>query len=196
MCHCTFFRQYTQRDEHEKYQQASWRWSYSQERYQPSSTITSYGHLRTLTDTYGHLKNIADAAIIHFGINDILRSKDSNDLNDLPENVIKVGKICQNHNIGKIFISGITPSTRANVDISNINKKIGELCKKNNFEFIEHPQITTDYPWHDGIHLQDTGKSLLGQNFINRVSRFLCKNDFFWRVLASRRPFDSIRNFN
>ena len=180
MCHCTFFRQYTQRDEHEKYRQASWRWSYSQERYQPSSTITSYGHL----------KNIADAAIIHFGINDILRSKDSNDLNDLPENVIKVGKICQNHNIGKIFISGITPSTRANVDISNINKKIGELCKKNNFEFIEHPHITTDYSWHDGIHLQDTGKSLLGQNFINRVSRFLCKSDFF---LTSPRFQETIR---
>ena len=147
-----------------------------------------------LTDTYGHLRTLEeysyDAAIIHFGINDILRSKDSNDLNDLPENVIKVGKICQNHNIGKIFISGITPSTRANVDISNINKKIGELCKKNNFEFIEHPHITTDYLWHDGIHLQDTGKSLLGQNFINRVSRFLCKSDFF---LTSPRFQETIR---
>ena len=72
-----------------------------------------------------------DAAIIHVGINGILRSKDPNDLNDLPENVIKVGKICRNHNIGKIFMSGITPSTRANVDTSNINKKLRELSKKN-----------------------------------------------------------------
>ena len=47
-----------------------------------------------------------DAASIHVIINDILRSKDPNDLDDLPDNVIKVGKICQNHNIGKIFISG------------------------------------------------------------------------------------------
>ena len=148
------------------------------------STQLNHYVLRTLEE-YSY-----DAAIIHFGINDILRSKDSNDLNDLPENVIKVGKICQNHNIGKIFISGITPSTRANVDISNINKKIGELCKKNNFEFIEHPHITTDYSWHDGIHLQDTGKSLLGQNFINRVSRFLCKSDFF---LTSLRFQETIR---
>ena len=65
---------------------------------------------------------------MHVGINDISRSKDPNDLNDLPENV--VGKICQNYNIGKIFILGITPSTRTNVDISNIIKKIRELCKK------------------------------------------------------------------
>ena len=59
-----------------------------------------------------------------------LRSKDPSDLNDLPENVIKVGKICQNHKIGKIFISGITPSTRTNVDISNIYKKYAN-CVKN-----------------------------------------------------------------
>ena len=69
-----------------------------------------------------------DAAIIHVGINDILRSKEFSDLNDLPENVIKVRKICQSHNIGKIFISGITPSTRTNADISNINKKISTKC--------------------------------------------------------------------
>ena len=57
------------------------------------------------------------------------RSKDSNDLNGLPENIIKVGKICQNHNIGEIFISGIIPSTLTNVDICDINKK-RLLCKQ------------------------------------------------------------------
>ena len=34
-----------------------------------------------------------DTTIMHVEINDILRSKDSNDLNDLQENVIKFGKI-------------------------------------------------------------------------------------------------------
>ena len=70
-----------------------------------------------------------DAAIINVRINDKLRSKNSNDLNGLPENIIKVGKICQNHNIGKIFISGIIPSTLTNVDICDINKK-RLLCNK------------------------------------------------------------------
>ena len=130
-------------------------------------------------------------------ITDIFRSEDSNDVNHLPENVTKVEKICQNHNIGKILRSGIISSTRTNVDISNINKKIRQLCKKIFFEFIKHPQITTGYLWNDGIHLQDTGKSLLGLNFINRVSRFLCKNDsFLTRVLTSRRPYDRLGNFN
>ena len=81
--------------------------------------------------------------------------------------------------MGKLFISGIIPSTRANVDISDVNEKILKLYKKNNFEFIEHPQITTDYLWNDVIYLQDTGKSLTCQNLINRVSRFLCKINSF-----------------
>ena len=72
----------------------------------------------------------------------------------------KVGEVCHNHNIGKIFISGIIPSSRTNDDISNIDKKYAN-CVKNIFEFIEHLQITTDYLRDDGIHLQDTGKSLL-----------------------------------
>ena len=72
-----------------------------------------------------------DAASTHVGINDILRSEDPNDLYDLPDNIIKVGKICQNHNIGKIFISGIIPSTRINIEIS-----ICKLCKKVNLNLL------------------------------------------------------------
>ena len=50
---------------------------------------------------------------------------------------------------------------------------------KYNFEFINHQQITTKFLWNDGIHLLDTGKSILGQNFVNRVSNFFPKNDSF-----------------
>ena len=141
----------------------------------PGAKSTQFNHyvLPTLEE-YSY-----DTAIINVEIDDILISKDPKELKDLPQNVIKVEKICQNYNIAKIFISGIPQSTRTNVDISNINKKMRELRKKNNFEFIEHPQINTDYLWNDLIHLQDTGKSLLGQNFMNRVSRFFCKNDSF-----------------
>ena len=35
---------------------------------------------------------------------------------------------------------------------------------------------------NDGICLLDTDKSILGQNFVNRVSNFFCKNDSFSMV--------------
>ena len=67
-----------------------------------------------------------DAAIIHVDINDILRSK-LDELDKLSENIIKVGITCQKYNIGKIYISAIFPSTRTNINIFDINKK---LCLK------------------------------------------------------------------
>ena len=36
-----------------------------------------------------------DAAIIHVGINDILRSKHNDELEKLPGNIIKMGNTCQ-----------------------------------------------------------------------------------------------------
>ena len=43
---------------------------------------------------------------------------------------------------------------------------------KYNFEFIDHQQITTKFLWNNGIHLLDTGNSVLGQNFVNAVCNF------------------------
>ena len=42
-----------------------------------------------------------DAAIIHVGINDILRSKNSDEIYKLPGNIINVGNTCQKYNIAK-----------------------------------------------------------------------------------------------
>ena len=53
-----------------------------------------------------------------------------------------------------------------------------------NFEFIDHQQITTQFLWKDGIHLLDTGKSILGQNFVNRASNF-----FFFLFFANLMLF-------
>ena len=62
-------------------------------------------------------------------------------------------------------MSAILPSTRTNVNTSEINKKLRDLFMKYNFEFIDHEQITTKFLWNDGIHLLDTGKSILDQEF-------------------------------
>ena len=50
---------------------------------------------------------------------------------------------------------------------------------KCNFELIDHRQITGKFLWNDGINLLDTGRSILGHNFVSRVSNSFCKNDCF-----------------
>ena len=68
-------------------------------------------------------------AIIHVGINAIIRSKHYEEFDKLPGN-IKVGNTCQKCNTGKIYISAILPSTRANINIFDFNKKLRDLCMK------------------------------------------------------------------
>ena len=53
------------------------------------------------------------------------------------------------------------PSKRTNINIFDINKKLRDSCMKYNFEFIDHQQITNKCLWDHGIHLLDTGKSIL-----------------------------------
>ena len=95
----------------------------------PGAKSTQFNHYVTPTlEEYSY-----DAAIIHVAINDNLRSKYSDDLDELTGNIIKARNICQKYNIGKIYISAILPSTRANINIFDINKKLRDLCMKYNF---------------------------------------------------------------
>ena len=58
-----------------------------------------------------------DVAIIHVGINDILRSKHYDELDKLPGNIMKVANTCQKYNIRKLYVSAILPSTWKNINI-------------------------------------------------------------------------------
>ena len=82
-----------------------------------------------------------DAAIIHVGINDILRSKGEKEVNDISRKIMNIAETCRNYNIPKIFISSIIRCSRTTVDIDYINGKITELCIQNNYEFISNVQI-------------------------------------------------------
>ena len=82
-----------------------------------------------------------NAAIIHVGINEILRCKNNEELKELPNNIIKIAHTCQEYNIGKIFISSKLTCTRTFASIAKINQDIiKNLCISNYFEFIEHTQ--------------------------------------------------------
>ena len=95
----------------------------------PGAKSTQLNHYVTPTlEKYSY-----DAAIIHVGINDILRSKHYDGLDKLPGNILKVGNTCQKYNIGKKYISAILQSTRTNINIFDINK-VSDLYMKYNFE--------------------------------------------------------------
>ena len=121
-------------------------------------------------------------AIIHVGINDILRHNDKNELKNLPEDILKTANYRKNHNINKVFVSSILPSLRTSIDIKKINNELKNLCFRNDFEFIYHQQITTSDLWEDGVHLTNRGKSILAKTFVTKVNNFYnVDSDFLLR---------------
>ena len=62
-----------------------------------------------------------DCAIIHVGINDMLRDKDENELKNILKIMLKVANSCRNHNINKVFISSIFLSIRISINREKVN---------------------------------------------------------------------------
>ena len=123
-----------------------------------------------------------DCAVIHVGINDILRHEDENELKNLREDILKIANSYRNHNINEVLVSSILPSLRTSIDIEKINNELKKLCFRNDFEFIYHQQIITSDLWEDGVHLTNRGKSILANNFVTKVNNFYnIDNDFLMR---------------
>ena len=122
-----------------------------------------------------------DCAIIHVGINNVLRSKDMSFRKDLPKRIMQIGTTCQHFNISSVYVSSILPSTRTSFNIDQINEAIKELCHKNNFVFIGHQNITSNDLWVDGIHLKNSGKAILARDFVEKINESLCQNYNFQR---------------
>ena len=85
----------------------------------PGAKLARLNHYVTPTlEKYSY-----DAAIIHVGINGILRSK-HDELDKSRGDIIKVGNTSRKYNIPKIYISSILPSSRTDINTFDINKKL------------------------------------------------------------------------
>ena len=127
-----------------------------------------------------------DCAIIHVGINDILPNKNNTDMYNLPDSILEIANTCQNCNIGKIFISAILPSKWTKVNILQIDKTLKYLCSRGNFIFAEHKNIGFDDLWVDGRYFMNSGKAMLGNNFVSEVNRYFGKSDNFLRNFMTK----------
>ena len=70
------------------------------------------------------------------------------------------------------------PSSRAKINMKPINEKLKGLYFRNNFNFIDPREITSNDLWVDGIHLSILGKARLAKVFVIEVKNYLVKNIF------------------
>ena len=130
---------------------------------------TSYQLLHYL---YVNLDKYTDTVVIHIGINDILKS--ASNVNGLLSNIKYTIKTCHNFGVKYIFITGLVYAKRLITEVlEDVHLTLVNVCKDIQVYFFDNRNITGFYVFRDGLHLLDSGKKLLANNFLSNFSKFL-----------------------
>ena len=115
-----------------------------------------------------------DAAGIHAGINDLPNSSSKKSVDEICDDIVKIALRCRSHNIATIFIFSIAYSTKVNLQlICNLNGLLHNACTRYGFHFVDNGAVSKCELWKDGIHLLETGKLIIANNFISSINYFL-----------------------
>ena len=115
-----------------------------------------------------------DAALLHVGVNDLLNDENQDSVQNLLDNLNQIGLKCKSAGVTRILISGIVVNKKlTSAYISSVNQRISNMCRDNSFVFIDNNNIPTSSIFCDGLHLLETGKRVLANNFIDNLNSFL-----------------------
>ena len=118
-----------------------------------------------------NLDKYTDTVVIHIGINDILNS--ASNVNGLLSNIKHMIKKCRNFSVKYIFISGLVYTKRIITEfLEDVHLKLANVCKEMQVYFVDNRNITGFYLFRDGLHLLESGKMLLANNFVSNFNNF------------------------
>ena len=128
-----------------------------------------------------------DSIIIHVGINDLWNGSS---IEQISKDVIEILQRCRNRIIEKVFVSGIVYCTKVRYQtIKNLNKSLYEEFVKYGFCFIDNGAISENDLSKDGIHLIESGRVIVANNFINHLNNFLMPVNHPYGVIYSVKFF-------
>ena len=118
--------------------------------------------------------NNTESVILHVGVNDVLQDSTETNINNFFNNVQEMVKKCRSYNVKNVFISGIVYTERINgKSLENIHDKMVSLCSKLNLRYIDNRNINANQLFKDRLHLMESGKTILANNFISNWNNFL-----------------------
>ena len=137
----------------------------------PGAISKEFPHYVTPTLEDGNF----DRAILHFGVNDLLRNKNqSKAVDELIINLKKTATKCMSFGVSQVIVSGIVYNKKvANSFVDEVNSKIISMCEHNTLGYINNGNISNIHLFDDGLHLLESGMCILANNFICRLNYFL-----------------------
>ena len=124
--------------------------------------------------------NLFEVAVIHIGTNDIVNNKKFLNTDHMLENIKNIAWKCKKYGIEKVLISGLLTTIRLAQDVTEkVNKLVKNMCNIEGYCYVNNDNITRANLFKDGLHLLDTGKQILADNFVFNVNRnFLMSRTF------------------
>ena len=120
-----------------------------------------------------NLDNTTNTVIIHVGINDILQGSS---IEDYMKNVRDMVNKCYSFGVKRVFMSGIVYTKRVSLQLLiDTHEQLTSLCKELKIKYIDNRNISGEHPFKDGLHLIDSGKTILANNFICNLNNFLIR---------------------
>ena len=115
-----------------------------------------------------------DAAVIHVGNNDLLKSRTNINVSEIAKDIINIALRCRSHNIATIFISTIVYSTNiSHTKVQELNGLLLNECTKYGFYLVDNGAVSKDNLRRDDVHLVESGKVIIANNLLNCVNNFI-----------------------
>ena len=123
-----------------------------------------------------NLDNKTDTVILHIGVNDLLQDISLDNFNKFMKNLEYMVQKCRSFGVKRVFFSGITYTKRIAWQIlDDVHERLVSLCKRLEIIYIHNRNIRETHLFKDGLHLLDSGKRILANNFIFNLNNFLCQ---------------------
>ena len=102
----------------------------------------------------------------------MLEDNSKSKIENLEKNLRSMVDKCHNYGVKNVFISGLVYTTRIGLPVlERTHEMIVHLYYKLGVCYVDNRNIRRKYLWKDGLHLVESGKVILANNFWSYLSK-------------------------
>ena len=110
-------------------------------------------------------ENEFDTSILHIPANNLLKL--GSNIDTASKNIINIANHYKNFGVKQIKISGLILTTQLNAGfIYQLNNSVKVPCQKHGYRFIDSNDVSSENLWQDVLHLNNSGKLVLLNNYV------------------------------
>ena len=138
--------------------------------------VTSQYFFHCIKPTFQGPQADFDIGVLHIGISNILNLVSTAET--VSNSILHRANQCKYYGVKKVSISSITCATLLNYDLINeVNNSLRNKYQTYGYHFVHNNNIITEKLWKDGLHLTNSGKGIIINNYVQSLksSHFLTR---------------------